>query len=29
MQYVLINNDYSGKNLDNIGEINPDILKEI
>jgi polyphosphate kinase 2 len=29
MQYVLLNNDYSDKNLDNIGEINPDILKEI
>ena len=28
MQYVLLKNDYAGKNLDNIGEINPDILKE-
>ena len=27
MQYVLLNNDYSGKNLDNIGEINPNILE--
>jgi polyphosphate kinase 2 (PPK2 family) len=29
MQYVLLNNDYAGKNLENIGEINPLILKEI
>jgi polyphosphate kinase 2 len=29
MQYVLLNNDYPDKNLDNIGEINPDILKGI
>jgi polyphosphate kinase 2 len=27
MQYVLLNNDYAGKDLSNIGEINPDILK--
>jgi polyphosphate kinase 2 len=26
MQYVLLNNDYSGKNLDNIGMINSEIL---
>ena len=26
MQYVLLNNDYSGKNLDNIGEVNPLVL---
>jgi polyphosphate kinase 2 len=26
MQYVLLNNDYEGKNLNNIGAINPDIL---
>jgi polyphosphate kinase 2 len=29
MQYVLLNNDYSGKNEDNIGKINPEILKEL
>jgi polyphosphate kinase 2 len=29
MQYVLLNNDYEGKDLANIGEINKDILKEI
>ena len=29
MQYVLLSNDYEGKNLDNIGVINPSILKEI
>ena len=27
MQHVLLTNDYSGKNLDNIGEIDPKILK--
>jgi polyphosphate kinase 2 (PPK2 family) len=29
MQYVLLNNDYEGKNLDNIGTIDPHILKEL
>jgi hypothetical protein len=29
MQYVLLNNDYEGKDLANIGEINPDILKGV
>ena len=29
MQYVLLNNDYEGKDLANIGEINQDILKEL
>jgi polyphosphate kinase 2 (PPK2 family) len=29
MQYVLLNNDYEGKDLANIGEINKDILKEL
>jgi polyphosphate kinase 2 (PPK2 family) len=29
MQYVLLNNDYEGKDLANIGEINEDILKEL
>jgi polyphosphate kinase 2 len=29
MQYVLLNNDYWGKNMDNIGEINTAILKEL
>jgi polyphosphate kinase 2 len=29
MQYVLLNNEYEGKDLANIGEINKDILKEI
>ena len=29
MQYVLLNNDYEGKDLANIGEINQEILKEI
>ena len=29
MQYVLLNNDYEGKDLSNIGEINTDILKEL
>jgi len=29
MQYVLLNNDYEGKDLANIGEINPNILKEL
>jgi polyphosphate kinase 2 len=29
MQYILLNNDYAGKNVDNIGTINPDILKEM
>ena len=27
MQYVLLNNDYEGRNLDNIGSIDPNILK--
>lgn len=29
MQYVLLKNDYEGKDLANIGEINPNILKEL
>jgi polyphosphate kinase 2 len=29
MQYVLLNNDYEGKDLANIGNINPNILKEL
>lgn len=29
MQHVLLNNDYAGRNLDNIGAINPNILKGI
>jgi len=29
MQYVLLNNDYEGKDVANIGEINPNILKEL
>ena len=29
MQYVLLNNDYEGRDLSNIGDINTDILKEI
>ena len=28
MQYVLLNSDYAGKNLDNVGTIDPNILKE-
>ena len=28
MQYVLLANDYTGKNLDNIGVIDPNILKD-
>ena len=28
MQHVLLSNDYAGKNLDNIGAIDPTILKE-
>jgi polyphosphate kinase 2 len=29
MQYVLLNNDYEGRDLSNIGEINTDILKAL